>query len=69
MTNHLKQGNGNGAEMIQKMVFLLWRIWKARNDSMFKGIKWSPQEVVRKADFDEAELKLLIEDTVYNDRL
>lgn len=38
--------------------WLLWRLWKSRNDYIFKGKEYSAQEVVRRAKKDEEEWRL-----------
>lgn len=38
--------NERQEELLQECVYLLWRIWKSRNEMVFKGVFVNPMEMV-----------------------
>ncbi|KAK9277999.1 hypothetical protein L1049_027556 [Liquidambar formosana] len=48
-------GEESWPDVLRLMVFILWRIWKARNDKSFAGKVWSPGDVISKALVDALE--------------
>lgn len=49
-------------EIQREAAFILWRIWKARNDRVFNKIEWKPRDVLRKALEDANEYKDAMQD-------
>ncbi|KAK9281023.1 hypothetical protein L1049_003915 [Liquidambar formosana] len=45
----------SGTDLMRLMAFILWRIWKARNDKNFTGKQWAPSKVLLKALGDATE--------------
>lgn len=42
-------------KILSEASFILWRIWKARNEKCYNGKSWNPKEVVSKALVDAME--------------
>lgn len=42
-------------KMIRVWPWILWSLWKSRNELIFKGRRWSPEEIKEKADCEAEE--------------
>ncbi|XP_042519189.1 uncharacterized protein LOC122092967 [Macadamia integrifolia] len=42
-----KEDKKKDREVLSKTPFIMWYLWRARNDLCFTGKSWSPQEVIR----------------------
>ncbi|KAJ7957432.1 Reverse transcriptase zinc-binding domain [Quillaja saponaria] len=47
---------------IAEIAFLLWYIWKARNDKKFNGISWDVSQVIKPAAYYRNEFRISLED-------
>ncbi|CAL9232334.1 unnamed protein product [Arabidopsis halleri] len=55
---NIKQEHPHLGEEGKVAPWILWRLWKSRNDYIFKGREYSAQEVVRRAKDDEEEWRM-----------
>lgn len=53
--NAVKRGEASNK---RAWLWICWYLWKSRNDFLFNGVRWTPEEIVRKAR-DESEEWLL----------
>lgn len=51
----MKFSNKERVDMRRVWPWVLWSIWKSRNDFLFKGRRWEPEEIQEKAKLDAEE--------------
>ena len=51
------KGCDNSNDLLQEFVFGLWRLWKNRNDDVFKGLEALPSEIVKLWEGNLAEFR------------
>ena len=51
------QGNDNESDLLQEFVFGLWRLWKQRNDTVFKGEYHHPLDILELWKMNIAEFR------------
>ncbi|XP_056855828.1 uncharacterized protein LOC130505243 [Raphanus sativus] len=51
---NVKCSSEGGIQPLRSWPWVIWNIWKCRNDFIFKGRRWAPEEIVEKA-FGEAD--------------
>ena len=57
----LKNSKRGEVKVIRTWPWLLWGIWKSRNELIFKGRRWSPEEIKEKA-VNEADEWFLVQE-------